>query len=216
MNKSSVSRTQRFTYFQILYYVLERWTRTHNQILHGKTDCANTTLHKTIFAAWISTRNSRTGQKVNKFGALTASEFVTQSDRPNKMCNELKHWGNPRVHPMTRERCGLNHSWACLFLYSFVFVSVSVPWLFLQMYAHYIGSRADRKLRFTFIPHCTSMCRLVVSAVLDLFDFSIHFISFLISLITLLFLLPDTFNFQDVVDKCLAHFRWGPRHPGRE
>ena len=142
---SHQSLAQRFTYFQIVYYVLERWTRTHNQILHGKTDCANTTLHKTIFAAWISTRNSRTGQKLNKFGALTASEFVTQSDRPNKMCNELKHWGNPRVHLMTRERCGLNHSWACLFLSSFVFVvSVIVPWLFLQMYAHCIGSRADK------------------------------------------------------------------------
>ena len=52
------------------------------------------------------------------------------------------------------------------------------------------------------------MCHLVVSAVPDLFDFSIHFISFLIiSLITLLFLLPDTFNFRDVVDKYPAHFR---------
>ena len=41
-----------------------------------------------------------------------------------------------------------------------------------------------------------------VSVASDLFDFSIHFISFLIiSLITLLFLLPDTFNFHDVVDK---------------
>ena len=36
-----------------------------------------------------------------------------------------------------------------------------------------------------------------VSVASDLFDFSIHFISFLInSLITLLFLLPDAFNFQ--------------------
>ena len=40
---------------------------------------------------WISTRNSRTGQKVNKFGALTTSEFVTQNDKPNDMCNDLKH-----------------------------------------------------------------------------------------------------------------------------
>ena len=38
MKKSSVSCTQRSTYFQILYYALERWTRTHNQTLHGKTD----------------------------------------------------------------------------------------------------------------------------------------------------------------------------------
>ena len=38
MNKSSVSCT-RSTYSQILYCALERWTRSHNQILHGKTDC---------------------------------------------------------------------------------------------------------------------------------------------------------------------------------
>ena len=35
MKKSSVSRTRTFTYFQILYYALERWTRTQNQILFG-------------------------------------------------------------------------------------------------------------------------------------------------------------------------------------
>ena len=37
MKKSSVSRTRRFTYFQILCYALERCTKTHNQILSGKT-----------------------------------------------------------------------------------------------------------------------------------------------------------------------------------
>ena len=38
MKKSSVSCTQKSTYSQIVYCVLERWTRTLNQILHGKTD----------------------------------------------------------------------------------------------------------------------------------------------------------------------------------
>ena len=37
IKKSSVSCTKSFTYFQILYYVLERWTWTHNLIMHGKT-----------------------------------------------------------------------------------------------------------------------------------------------------------------------------------
>ena len=47
-----------------------------------------------------------------------------------------------------------------------------------------------------------------VSVASDLFDFSIHFIPFLIiTLITLLFLLPYTFNFHDVVDKYPAYFR---------
>ena len=35
MKKSSVSRMQRFTYSQILCYVLERWIRTQHQILFG-------------------------------------------------------------------------------------------------------------------------------------------------------------------------------------
>ena len=89
-----------------------------------------TTPRKSIFAVRITTSNLRTGQKVNKFGALTTSEFGTQSDKPNHILN-----------------------------------------------------------------------------VSDLFDFSIHFFSFLISsLITLLFLLPDTFNFHDVVDKYPSYF----------
>ena len=46
MTKSSVSRTQRFTYFQILCYALERWTRTHNQIMHGKTGGCGSKVHQ--------------------------------------------------------------------------------------------------------------------------------------------------------------------------
>ena len=56
-----------------------------------------------------------------------------------------------------------------------------------------------------------------VSVASDLFDFSNHFISFLIiSLVTLLFLLPDTFNFLNVVDKYPAYPRWGPWRPGQD
>ena len=36
MKKSSVSRTRRITYFQILCYALERCTRTHNQTFLGR------------------------------------------------------------------------------------------------------------------------------------------------------------------------------------
>ena len=47
-----------------------------------------------------------------------------------------------------------------------------------------------------------------VSVASDLFEFSIHFVAFLIiSLISLLFPLPDTFNFLNVVDKYPAYFR---------
>ena len=49
----------------------------------------------------------------------------------------------------------------------------------------------------------------VVSVASDLFDFSLHFISFfIISLVTLLFLLPDIFTFLDVVDGYPASFRY--------
>ena len=46
MNKSSVSCTQRSTYSQNLYCVVERWTRTLNQILHGKTDWFGSKVHQ--------------------------------------------------------------------------------------------------------------------------------------------------------------------------
>ena len=73
------------------------------------------------------------------------------------------------------------------------------------------------KFESSFIPWSSSCFMRTVRVASDLFDFSIHFISFLfISLISLLFLQPDTFNFLNVVDKYPAHFRWGPWHFGRE
>ena len=45
MKKSSVSRTRRFKYFQILCYALERWTRTHSQILFGKKNWLGSRVH---------------------------------------------------------------------------------------------------------------------------------------------------------------------------
>ena len=65
MNKSSVSCTQRSTYSQILYCALERWTRTHNQIMHGKTDWRGSKVHQNtelwtelIVSQWNSSRIS--------------------------------------------------------------------------------------------------------------------------------------------------------------
>ena len=60
------------------------------------------------------------------------------------------------------------------------------------MIAHYIGSSGELS---AFISCRTRMC-----VVLDLFDISIYFLSFfIISSITLLFLLPDILNFHEVV-----------------
>ena len=73
------------------------------------------------------------------------------------------------------------------------------------------------KFESPFIPWSSSCFMRIVSVASDLFDLSFNFISFLIiSLITLLFLLPDIFNFLNVVDKYPAYFRWGPWHPDRE
>ena len=46
MNKSSLFSTQRSTYSQILYCVLERWTRTLNQMWHGKKDWRGSKVHR--------------------------------------------------------------------------------------------------------------------------------------------------------------------------
>ena len=45
MKKSSVSRTRRFTYSHILCNAMERWARTHNQILFGKINWCGSTVH---------------------------------------------------------------------------------------------------------------------------------------------------------------------------
>ena len=46
MNKSSAPSAQKSTYSQILCCVLERWTRTLSQILHGKTDWRGSKVHQ--------------------------------------------------------------------------------------------------------------------------------------------------------------------------
>ena len=96
----------------------------------------------------------------------------------------------------------------------FLSVSVIVPWLFcLFRCTHTVWL----KFESPFIPWSSSLFMRAVSVASDLFNFSIHFISLLIiSLITFLFLLPDTCYFHDVVHKYPAYFRWCPWHPGRE
>ena len=61
MKKSSVSRAQRFTYFQILCYALERWARTHYQMLCGRTSWRGAKVHhntelwtQLVVSQWIS------------------------------------------------------------------------------------------------------------------------------------------------------------------
>ena len=55
-----------------------------------------TTPHKTIFAVWISTRNSRTGEKLNKLVQRQQLNWWSevQSENPNNVWRDLKHLGN--------------------------------------------------------------------------------------------------------------------------
>ena len=46
MNKSSVFSAQKSTYFQILYCVLVRYTRTSNQTLHGNKDWSRSKVYR--------------------------------------------------------------------------------------------------------------------------------------------------------------------------
>ena len=113
------------------------------------------------------------------------------------------------------------NAWAIMHWESYVFV-VSLPCCqsvssSLDCFSCLRGTHTDwLKFESPFTPWSSSWFMRAVSVASDLFDFSIHFISFLItSLITLLLVLSDTFNFHDVVDKYPAYFRWGPWHSGR-
>ena len=134
------------------------------------------------------------------------------------MRNDMKH---VETHEYIGQRLMDTVDWTtaelvCLWCF-FLIVSVIVPWLFFLVHviAHCIGSR----LMVATHPHFTHMFHVssVVSVASDLFDLSTHFLSFFIIFpITLLFLLPDVFNFHDVVDKYTAYSCWGPWHSGRE
>ena len=58
-----VSCTQRSTYFQILYNALERWTRTHNQICHVKTDWRGWKVHHNteLWTEWMVSQLNSSG-----------------------------------------------------------------------------------------------------------------------------------------------------------
>ena len=89
-------------------------------------------------------------------------------------------------------------------------VSVVVLWLSSLIDARTLPGSSRLEFESSFIPSSYSCFMRVLSVSSDLFDLSIHFISYLfISLIFLLFLLPYTFYFLDVVDNMPAHFRWG-------
>ena len=95
------------------------------------------------------------------------------------------------------------------------FHSLSFCCVFLDRCTHTAAQVAQVWVLFT--PSSFSCFVRVLSVSSDLFDLSIHLISYLfISLIFLLFLLPYTLYFLDVVDNKPAHFRWGAGPPGQK
>ena len=58
MKISSVSRMQRFTYSEILCYVLKRWIRTQHQILYGKNCWVGSKIHHNT-ELWTQSTESR-------------------------------------------------------------------------------------------------------------------------------------------------------------
>ena len=148
---------------------------------------------------------------------MTTIELMTQSaERKAQQCVKWPETLGKSVSVVDANAWGIMHWRSFVFwsLSSLLSVSVIVPWLCsLFRCTHTVWLKFESPI----IPWSSSWFMRAVSVASDLFDFSIQFISFLIiTLITLLFLLPDTFNFHDVVDKYPAYFRWGPWHPGRE
>ena len=116
MKKSSVSCTQRSTYFQILCYALERWTRTHNQIMHGKTDWRGSQVHQNT-DLWTQLMVCQ-GIRLEYFPGFTplqlcnkVQEFLSNmSEKPGEftgrimsMFNDIS-WGSPE----TEQECELS------------------------------------------------------------------------------------------------------------
>ena len=187
----------------------EQQPRTERPVMDAGSsrysECVKTTSHKTVFGVWTYTRNSSTSQKLNEM-VQRQIELTTRSAQWK--FQQCVKW--PETLGESASVVDF-HAWAIMHWRSFVFVvSLFVVSLcrcplivfFVKMCAHCGSSRLKFESPFTPL---SSMHW--VSVVSD-FDFSLHFISFLmLSLITLLFLLSDTIIFLNVVDQYPANFR---------
>ena len=210
------------------------WPREIPHVINGIIFClcstsaisvpsiVKTTPHKTILAVWISTMNSRTGQKLNKLVQLSYNNWIVDmltlsAEWKSQQCVKWPETLGKSVSGVDAQ-CMSHHALKILRFFrslsSLLSLGVIVPWLSsLFRCTPHCGSSLSLRSSHS-PPHVSYALWALLS---DLFDFSLHFISFpIICLITLLFLLLDNFIFHDVVDKYPAYFRWGPWHPGRE
>ena len=113
MKKSLVSRTRRFTYFQILYSASERWTRTLDQTQHGKTDWRRSNVHqntelwtKFMVSQWNLSGISFPG--FTTFAALQQSPSVTvKIERTTRKI----HWTDYLHVDVQRHLMGILRQW---------------------------------------------------------------------------------------------------------
>ena len=75
MKKSLVSRTRRFTYFQILCYALERCVRNHNQLLFGKKSWRGSKIHHRA-ELWTQLTENRWNSRIHHIAAPQQSSRV--------------------------------------------------------------------------------------------------------------------------------------------
>ena len=79
MKKSLVSRTRRFTHFQILCYALERWTRTQHEKLFGKNNWVGSKIHHNTELWWaLSTESRWNSTGIFPRSSSTIQEFMNQ------------------------------------------------------------------------------------------------------------------------------------------
>ena len=124
MKKSSVSCTQRSTYFQILYYAVERWTRTLNPVLHGKTDWRGSKVHRNtepetelMVSQWnssgISSKDSRCSsvKKSKVYGwDWVRHQRILQEGLSSCRCSTTSHCGSKDNEKECESKCSTRFS----------------------------------------------------------------------------------------------------------
>ena len=119
--------------FHIFSYFVAVGSFTADGGLLQPTGGVKTTPHKTNFAVWISTRNFRTGQKLNNSGTVTTLELVTRSaERKAQQCVKWPKTLGKSVSVVDANAWGIIHWRSFVFrsLSSLLSVSVIIPWLF--------------------------------------------------------------------------------------
>ena len=100
----SLQRTKRSTYSQILFCALVKYTRTHNQIMHGKTDWRGSKVHRNA-----ETWTKLMGSQWNSSGMGETPENFTGRIIFMSMFNDISR-GIERQQERMRIKCSTRFS----------------------------------------------------------------------------------------------------------